>query len=89
VIVVTGRLRVSDRDRFLAMSREAMRLARKADGCLDFVVAADPLEDHRVNILERWTDRDSLHAFRGEGPDDDMRGLIEAAEVKEYEVVEP
>jgi quinol monooxygenase YgiN len=86
MIIVAGQIYVSDRERFLEMSREAMRLARAADGCLDFVVAADPLEDGRVNVLERWTDRDSLHAFRGSGPGDDLTALIESAEVNEYEV---
>jgi quinol monooxygenase YgiN len=89
MIVVTGKIIVSDRDRFLASSEEAMRLAREAKGCLDFVVAADPLEPDRVNVLERWTDRTALLAFRGDGPGDDLRSLIREAEVKEYEVAEP
>ena len=64
---------------------EAIRLAREADECLDFVVSADPLEDDRVNVLERWTDRAALMAFRGEGPGDDLRSLIKSADVNEYE----
>jgi quinol monooxygenase YgiN len=88
VIVVTGQIRVSDRDRFLSLSQEAMKLAREAEGCLDFVVAADPLEEDRVNVLERWRDRASLLSFRGEGPDSDLRGLIKDADVKEYDVTE-
>jgi quinol monooxygenase YgiN len=88
MIIVAGQIRVTDRDRFLALSRESMEQAREAPGCLDFVVAPDPLEPTRVNILERWTDRPALEAFRGGGPDDDMRTLIESAAVEEYEVSE-
>ena len=86
MIIVTGPIVVTGRDRFLALSEEAMRLARESPGCLDFVVAADPLEDDRVNVLERWVDSAALHAFRGEGPGDDLRPLIKSAEVEEYEV---
>jgi quinol monooxygenase YgiN len=88
VIIVTGRILVTDRDRFLAQSLEAIKLAREADGCLDFVVSADPLEADRVNVLERWTDRAALMAFRGEGPGDDLRSLIKSADVNEYEAGE-
>jgi quinol monooxygenase YgiN len=88
MLIVAGQIRVTDRDRFLALSRESMEGAREAPGCLDFVVSPDPLEPARVNILERWTDRPALEAFRVGGPDDDMRSLIESAEVKEYEVLD-
>jgi quinol monooxygenase YgiN len=86
MLLVAGQIRVSDRDRFLKLSTEAMKLAREADGCLDFVVAADPLEEDRVNVLERWTDRESLLSFRGDGPGDDLGELITSADVQEYEV---
>jgi quinol monooxygenase YgiN len=87
VIVVTGQIRVSDRSRFLALSRDAMKLARETDGCLDFVVAADPLEEDRINVLELWMDRESLLSFRGGGPGDDLSAMIESADVKEYDVI--
>jgi len=88
VIIVAGQLRVAagDRDRFLARSREAIQLARDARGCRDFAVAADPLDPERVNVYERWTDRDALHAFRGDGPGDELSALIVSADVGEFEV---
>jgi quinol monooxygenase YgiN len=89
MIIVTGWIVATDRDRFLALSQEAMRLARETPGCLEFAVLADPLEDDRVVVLERWTDNDALQAFRGEGPGDDIRPLIASAEVEEYEVGDP
>jgi quinol monooxygenase YgiN len=86
MILVAGRIYVTDRDEFLALSTEAMRLAREAEGCLDFVVAADPLEDGRVNVFERWADRASLLRFRGDGPGGDLSAMITRAEVDDYEV---
>lgn len=50
-------------------------------------MAADPLDPTRVNGYERWTDRASLGAFRGNGPDDELRGLIVSADIGEFEVL--
>jgi quinol monooxygenase YgiN len=89
MIIVAGRLRVAaaDRDDFVARSSEAVRLARAADGCRDFAVSADPLDAERVNVYERWTNREALHAFRGEGPGDELGAMIVSADVAEFEVV--
>ena len=89
MLIVAGHLTVAaqQRDEFLELSRPAMRSARSAPGCFDFVVAADPVDATRVVIYERWADRQALQAFRGSGPDDDLGGMIRGAEVAEYEVV--
>jgi heme-degrading monooxygenase HmoA len=57
--------------------------ARQAPGCIDFVVAADPLDGDRVNVFEEWESAAHLQAFRGEGPEDDLASLIARAEVQE------
>ena len=89
MIIVAGRLRVAtgDRDAVLARSRTSIELARSASGNHDFVVAADPLDPTRVNLYERWTDRASLAAFRGDGPDDELQGLTISADVGEFDVL--
>jgi quinol monooxygenase YgiN len=89
VIVVAGHLRVAPRDRasFLERSASAVALARAAPGCLDFVVGPDLVDDARVNVFERWTDRASLAAFRGSGPDDDTGALIAEYRIEEFEVI--
>ena len=54
MIIVSGRIYVSpgQREGFLASSRAAVTDARRAPGCRDFVVAADPIEPDRVNVYE-------------------------------------
>lgn len=88
MIIVAGHLRVTarDRDAFLTRSHEAIRLARSAPGCQDFVVAADPLDPERINVYERWSNRAALHTFRGDGPNDELNALIVSADVAEFEV---
>ncbi|MBB3666227.1 quinol monooxygenase YgiN [Prauserella sediminis] len=89
MIIVSGHLRVHphDRDRFLELSRPAVSAARTTAGSHDFAVSADPVDDDRVNIYERWADRDTLEAFRGDGPSDDIAALIANAEIQEFTTV--
>ena len=88
MIIVAGHLHVSpqDRDLLLEGSLKSIRAARDAEGCLDFTLAADPVDPGRVNVFERWADREKLFAFRGSGPDDDLDELITGYEIDEYEV---
>lgn len=89
MIIVIGHLTLdpADRDRHLELSSAAVELARSTPGCLDFSVGADSLDPSRVNVSERWTDRESLDEFRGSGPDtDDGAPAILAFHVNEYEI---
>lgn len=88
MIIVSGKIvvRPGSRSKFLTLSTEAMVQARRTPGCRDFVVAADPLDEHRVNIYEEWDTRTALDTFRGEGPGQDLSALIESAQVSEHTV---
>jgi quinol monooxygenase YgiN len=88
MIIVAGPIFVTPgrRDAFVAGSLEAVVAARETPGCLDFVVAADPVDADRVNVFERWASQAHLEAFRGAGPTADLTADIAAAEVAEWEV---
>lgn len=83
MLIVSGQLhlRAGTRPQFLASSLEAVRQARKAPGCRDFVVAADPVEPDRVNVYEEWASEAQLLAFRGAGPDGGLFSLVVRAKV--------
>jgi quinol monooxygenase YgiN len=86
VIIVSGRIYLAPgtRSDFLADSHLAMRMARRAPGCRDFVVAADTLEAERVNVYEEWDSAEELEAFRGEGTPDAMAADIVRADVARH-----
>ena len=88
MIIVSGRIYVApgERDAFVAGSLEAVRQARVAPGCLDFVVAADPIEADRANVYEAWETEEALEAFRGSGPDDEQTTAVVSAEVSRHRV---
>jgi len=88
MIIVSGRIYVApgQREPFLASSRDAVIEARRAAGCRDFVVAADPLEPNRVNVYEEWDSDTQLEVFRGAGPEPALLSVIEHAEVLRHRV---
>lgn len=88
MIIVSGKLVIAaaQRDTFLARSHESIVAARTAAGCLDFVVAPDPLEADRVNVYEEWESEAQLEAFRGAGPGEDLSSLIVRASVARHRI---
>jgi quinol monooxygenase YgiN len=88
MIIVSGRIYVHSgmREAFLRGSASAMAAARRTAGCLDFVVAADPIDEKRVNVYEEWESWEALTSFRASGPGDDLSSKIFKAEVREYSV---
>lgn len=61
-VIVQGVFSVdpSERDRFVETSVEGMRASRQEEGCLEYVMAADPLDPERVILSERWESMDHL-----------------------------
>jgi quinol monooxygenase YgiN len=88
MVIVAGHLVVDpqQRDAYVSDCVEAVRQARRAAGCLDFAVSADPVDPGRVNIFERWESQAAVEAFRGSGPSDEQSAAIVAASVAEYDV---
>ncbi|MGA5303912.1 putative quinol monooxygenase [Nucisporomicrobium flavum] len=54
IVAGTGYVDPDRREALLGGLASAVRQVRTAPGCLDYVVAADPIEPDRVNIYERW-----------------------------------
>lgn len=63
-VVVGGAFEVDppQRDAFLAERVPTMQRSRAEDGCLEYTMAADPVEPGRVVLYERWADQAALDA---------------------------
>ena len=63
IVVVQGvfTLEPGDRDRFVEASIEGMRSSREEEGCLEYVMAADPLDPERAILSERWESMEHLN----------------------------
>ena len=88
MLIVAGHLTVAPthREAYLDGCREVVELARTTDGCLDFALAADPIEAGRINVFERWRSVADLETFRGAGPQGPTAEAILGADVEQYEV---
>ncbi len=88
MIIVSGHLLTSPENRDLLVERSlnAVRAARELADCLDFVVAADPIEAGRVNVYEEWKSRAAMERFRSDGPSVDLAGLIDHFNITEREL---
>jgi quinol monooxygenase YgiN len=88
MLIIAGsvRVRAAERDEYVADSVPIVEAARAADGCLDFTIAADPVDDDRIIIYERWETEAQLLEFRGSGPTDDQQVSILHADVKRYTI---
>ncbi|MEU4693438.1 antibiotic biosynthesis monooxygenase family protein [Actinoplanes sp. NPDC023714] len=88
MIIIAGELHVApaDRDRYLAAVAGVAEQARAAGGCLDFVQAADPLVEGRINVYERWESDAELEAFRNAGgPEIDTPAIL-GGDVRKYRI---
>jgi len=64
MVIVGGWFEVDpgERDAFLAARADSVRRSRAEPGCLEYVVAPDPVEPGRVVLFERWESQAALDA---------------------------
>lgn len=88
MLIVAGHLTVDPpaRAAYLDGCIGVIEQARSAPGCLDFALSPDLTDPARINIFERWVDRESVEAFRGSGTGDEQAAAIRGASVAEYEI---
>ena len=88
MIIVSGQIHVDpvDRDAYLDGCRTVIEQARQAPGCVDFHLAADPLDATRINVYEQWDTVADVEAFRGAGPSDDQGAAITSAAVFQHDI---
>ncbi len=96
IAIVQGVFSVSPeaRERFLEASLDGMRSARSEDGCLEYVLAADPIDPGRVVLSERWASVEDLdkhlqRIMERQGQADsggDTRPVPQSREITIYEV---
>jgi quinol monooxygenase YgiN len=64
VLIVGGWFEVdpSERDAFVAGRIESVRSSRAEQGCIEYVIAADPVDPGRAVLFERWESQADLDA---------------------------
>lgn len=64
MVIVAGWFEVDpeERDAFVADRIEAMRRSRAERGCIEYVIASDPVDPGRAILYERWESQADLDA---------------------------
>ncbi|ELZ04944.1 putative quinol monooxygenase [Natrialba asiatica] len=90
MIIISGKVYVDTkvRDEWVAQHQEMVARARKQPGCLDLVIAADPLEENRYNIYEAWESEEHLDEWRKVANPPESQFDPERVEVQKYQVSE-
>jgi quinol monooxygenase YgiN len=90
MVIVAGHLKVepADRKAYLEACRHIIEAARTAEGCQDFSLSPDLIDDDRINILERWATAADVERFRGEAPTGPDAVPLLDARVEQYEVTD-
>ncbi|HEY1652355.1 MAG TPA: putative quinol monooxygenase [Acidimicrobiales bacterium] len=80
----------NERDRFVETRVEAMRSSRQEEGCLEYVIAADPADPERAVLSERWESMDHLQQHLAQQKNApraaDSGPVPRSAEITVYEV---
>ena len=88
MLIVSGSRYVdpSTRQDYVDSCRAVIDLARRAPGCLDFHLSADPVQPGGINVYEQWESVADVEAFRGSGPSEGQTVAILDAAVFQHEV---
>jgi len=88
MLIIAGKEYVAPehRDAFVASYADLVRRARKAPGCLDVAVSADPIEAGRVNNFERWESEEHPAAWRAVAAAPTPATEVSDGDVMPYEI---
>lgn len=88
-VVVAGHVRVpaEHRDQAIRGYRALTEAARRAPGCRDLSIAADPIDPDRVVICEIWETEEELAAWRRVAPPPEIPEGFEVYDVQMWEYV--
>ena len=92
MVIVVGWFTVDpgERDAFVAGQADAIRRSRAEQGCIEYVIAADPVDPGRAVLFERWASQADLDAhlagLASAPPTDGPRVAPSAVSIVVYDV---
>ena len=88
VLIIAGFTEVdpAHRDDAVTALHDLVRRGRRAPGCLDLAITADPLDPARINVYERWESSDHLERWRAVADAPDIGVAITSDHTRRYEV---
>ncbi|MFZ2527776.1 MAG: antibiotic biosynthesis monooxygenase family protein [Rhodococcus sp. (in: high G+C Gram-positive bacteria)] len=89
MVVVAGHCRfpAEHRDAALAEYHTLVEAARRAPGCIDLSITADPIDPERIAICEIWAGEEHLNAWRRTAPHPKAPRGVKATDLEVWEYV--
>lgn len=86
--IIAGHVLVDahERDRYVEEHKDLVERARRATGCLDVAITADPVDPRRINNFERWESWDAIEAWRARAAAPDTGIAFRGVDVMAYEI---
>jgi quinol monooxygenase YgiN len=75
-----------ERDAYVRAHADLVRRARRAPGCLDAAITADPVDPRRIYSYERWESWEALEAWRAVAAAPDVTIEVTGGEVLAHEI---
>ena len=88
MLIIAGHIEVpsEQRDAFVTAHQDLVERARRAPGCVDVAISADPVDPARVNNYELWESWDHVHSWRAVANAPDTGIPILRDDVQAYEI---
>lgn len=86
--IIAGHVTVDEhrRDEFVDAHRDLVERARRAPGCLDVAITADPVVPGRIYNVERWESWDAIERWRARADAPETGIAMRDVDVTAYEV---
>lgn len=87
-VIVAGWFTVdpSKRDGVVAGHRDLVERARKAPGCLDLAISADPINGARINNFELWQSQKHLDEWRAVANPPKEAAAVTGGDMQKHEI---
>jgi quinol monooxygenase YgiN len=81
MVIIAGHTLVDPehRDANVAAFSKLVEQARAVEGCIEFAITADSVDERRANLLEIWESAEALDAWRAKARA--PRGVVKPAEM--------
>ncbi|MCH7788176.1 MAG: antibiotic biosynthesis monooxygenase [Acidobacteria bacterium] len=88
MIIIAGSLTLNPAKRAdaLAVAAPLMTATHQEDGCIEYVMYADPNDDTKIGIFERWESEDALKAHFASPHMAEFQGKVGDFEVSAMDV---
>lgn len=88
MVIIAGKVSVAadQAKNYVTEFTDFLRRTREEKGCLDVIIALDPIEAGRINVFELWESQELMDEFRARAEPPETGIEILTDDVMKYEI---